>query len=226
MEPDKPVIYCAGPMFSPEEKQAMLDIAGHLEAEGFATYVPHRDGLEVARIVRLLRAGRFAAFEGIFPGVMRLGHKAVFALDAFQVLVRCRGVVCNLNGRSPDEGGIVEASLAFASGRPAILYKHDARSLLFGDDNPLLSGLSPSFGTIDQLTELPRAMRAALLAAQPLLPGALPPHLQKICAFGSQIWDYRQNYPFEGGPEALLQAVSAFITLCNDSPALAALSWS
>ena len=87
MEADKTdveVIYCAGPMFSPEEKQAMLEIAASFEAEGFATYVPHRDGLEVARIMKLLRAGRFAAStssrsaQGSLEEIQRPGDRPGF----------------------------------------------------------------------------------------------------------------------------------------------------
>ncbi|KKK85960.1 hypothetical protein LCGC14_2768010, partial [marine sediment metagenome] len=67
--------------------------------------------------------------------------RAIFALDVYQVLCGCDMVVASLNGRVPDEGTVSEVAMAWARGRPVVGYKSDSRSLLGGEDNPLLTGL-------------------------------------------------------------------------------------
>lgn len=70
-------------------------------------------------------------------------------------------VVANLNGRVADEGTVVEASLAWHAGKPLVLFKADARSMLSGSDNPMLTGLG-DFDVVDQLSALPQAILEAV----------------------------------------------------------------
>ncbi|WP_256927642.1 nucleoside 2-deoxyribosyltransferase [Caballeronia sordidicola] len=84
-------------------------------------------------------------------------NKAIFALDTYQLLRRCDVIVANLNGKVPDEGTVVEATLAWHSGKPLILFKTDVRSMLNGSDNPMVTGLG-DFETIDDLSALPAAI--------------------------------------------------------------------
>ena len=70
-------------------------------------------------------------------------------------------VVANLNGRVADEGTVVEASLAWHAGKPLVLFKADARSMLGGSDNPMLTGLG-EFDVVDRLSALPRAVDEAI----------------------------------------------------------------
>lgn len=41
----------------------------------------------------------------------------MFSLDVYELIERCAAIVCNLNGRVPDEGMIVETLLACAAGK-------------------------------------------------------------------------------------------------------------
>ena len=132
----KPRVYCAGPLFNPKEREEMDDLARHLEAAGFDTFLPHRDGLELTRVMEFLIA------KGVDPAVAgAITSKAVFALDVYQVLVRCAAIVVNLNGRVPDEGAVSEAAIAWSRGKPVVGYKTDSRSVFLGQDNPLVTGL-------------------------------------------------------------------------------------
>ncbi|KQR77003.1 hypothetical protein ASG35_12045 [Burkholderia sp. Leaf177] len=70
-------------------------------------------------------------------------------------------VVANLNGRVPDEGTIVEATLACHSGKPLVLYKTDVRSMLGGSDNPMVTGLG-DFESINDSSALPAAVERAV----------------------------------------------------------------
>jgi nucleoside 2-deoxyribosyltransferase len=103
-------IYCAGPLFNPSGRAEMEILAEALELAGFKTFLPHRDGF---------------LYEAIVPDLVRVGYsldvaqwmarQAIFALDVYQVLVRCDGTVVNLNGRVPDEGAVVEGAMAWTA---------------------------------------------------------------------------------------------------------------
>lgn len=151
-----PRVYCAGPLFNAAERAEMDSIARTLEAAGFSTFLPHRDGLEFARLKPEL--------EKLGASVDEAAHildRAIFSLDTYQLLERCDAVVVNLNGRVADEGTVVEASLAWHAGKPLVLFKADARSMLSGSDNPMLSGLG-EFHVIDDIAALPQAVRDSI----------------------------------------------------------------
>ncbi|MFP3608687.1 nucleoside 2-deoxyribosyltransferase [Paraburkholderia sp. SIMBA_050] len=151
-----PRAYCAGPLFNAAERAEMDSIARTLEAAGYATFLPHRDGLEFARLKPELEKLGASADEAA-----RILDRAIFSLDTYQLLRRCDVVVANLNGRVADEGTVVEASLAWHAGKPLVLFKADARSMLGGSDNPMLTGLG-EFDVTDRLSALPQAVDEAI----------------------------------------------------------------
>ncbi len=131
-----PRIYCAGPPFNEHERGEMAAIARMLESAGFAVFLPHRDAFVFADILAELVQGGYEPAEAA-PLIQR----AIFCLDSYEVLAGCQGLVLNLNGRVPDEGGVAEAAMAWTAGLPVVLYKDDARTAVHGYDNPLVSGL-------------------------------------------------------------------------------------
>ena len=149
-------VYCAGPLFTASEQGEMSEIASALEDAGHTTFLPHRDGLEFAHLL---------------PELSKLGlnqrsadnavQRAIFALDIFQLLSACDAVVANLNGRVPDEGTVVEASLAWLSGKALVLYKADPRTVLFGSENPMLIGLG-NFSIVESVADIPSALARKL----------------------------------------------------------------
>ena len=150
-----PRIYCAGPLFNDPERHEMQQIAEALERAGYETFLPHRDGLEFSQLLpALLDLG---VTQSRADGVLQ---RAIFSLDVHQLLVGCQGVVVNLNGRVPDEGTVVEASLAWHAEKPLVLYKRDARTMLDGSDNPMLSGLG-GFEIVRAIDDLPQALEQA-----------------------------------------------------------------
>lgn len=141
-------IYCAGPLFNEPERSDMLGISRALESSGYRTFLPQRDGLELAMLNRrLVEAGYTLAQAN------SLLQKAIFELDTTQVH-RCDGLVLNMNGRVPDEGAMVEAGIAWALGKPIVTYKTDSRSVIDGVDNPLVLGLS-NFQVVSEMTGIP-----------------------------------------------------------------------
>lgn len=154
-------IYCAGPLFNAKEQEEMLGLAKALESEGFSTFLPQRDGLELSPCAEAL------AERGVDKAAAALlVARAIFALDVFQVLENCQGVIVNLNGRVPDEGAVSEAAMAWRSGKPLVAYKSDSRSVFLGQDNPLVVGLF-GFRLYKTVPSAVRAMEEAMLAAPP-----------------------------------------------------------
>lgn len=146
-------VYCAGPLFNEAERTEMASIARELENAGFRTFLPHRDGFELAKLAPAVAM----KLGGALPKAQELLGRAIFALDLCQVLA-ADAVVANLNGRVPDEGTIVEATIGCCHRKTIVLYKTDARSLLNGTDNPMLVGLS-NFSVVSQLDQIVPALQ-------------------------------------------------------------------
>ena len=176
-------IYCAGPLFNPSERAEMEMLAETLEQAGFKTFLPQRDGfLYAAMLPHIFRAG-YA--RDVAQWMVR---QAIFALDVYQMLVACEGTVVNLNGRVPDEGAIVEGSMAWMAGKAVVLFKDDARSLIDGLDNPLLAGLG-GFRVVQRSEDLPMRLARALAECQPvaLQAESLPLTVQPVLARGQRL---------------------------------------
>lgn len=186
-------IYCSGPLFCAEEVGGMTAIARTLEVAGYDTFLPHRDGLEPY----VLRFGN-SALQGLLPGARRGVDYAIFALDAYELVERCDAVVCNLNGRVPDEGMIVEAALAFAVGKPLVLYKADARAPFGGHDNAMLTALARG-GIESRIDRLPERVRDALAACGAA--GMPAPSLAMAVADGARIAALLARLPAGAGKQ-------------------------
>ncbi|MBW1989282.1 MAG: nucleoside 2-deoxyribosyltransferase [Deltaproteobacteria bacterium] len=184
----KTIVYCSGPLFCPEERRGMEDVARVLEAAGYKTFLPHRDGLE-SHVLSMANDPR-----GQAPGLRRVAtlvNKAIFALDAYQVLSRCHALVLNMNGRVPDEGGVAETAMAFAAGKPVVLYKDDARTKFLGADNCMVTGLSsPDFCTVSRLADLPAEVARTVQRTRENGNNLYepPPEVRRVLDRGRKIW--------------------------------------
>ena len=182
-------VYCSGPMFSHGDKWEQHAIATALEGAKFTTYLPQRDGIEVGRVMGLLN---HPLLEGtpIAQHVMLDVRKWVFALDMYQLLERCQSLVFNLDGRSPDDGSVVETSAAFAAGKPIVIFKTTPITMLAGADNPMVEGLSGSWSYVDDVTAVPAAVAAAVAAfAKQPYAYAGPPNVTALIKEGEEVWD-------------------------------------
>lgn len=179
----------------------MASIARVLESAGHATFLPQRDGLEVlAMRLAALPLARSAAL-GFADRLMR---RAIFAVDVYQLVEGCDAIVWNLNGRVPDEGAVVEATLAYATGKPLVAYKDDARSVFDGQDNPMLTGLFDEQTLVRSVAEIPHALGVAMRAAAGHAVDAKPARsdaLRETLRFGAGVWRLLEAAPFLRGGE-------------------------
>jgi nucleoside 2-deoxyribosyltransferase len=178
-------VYCAGPLFNNAERREMLRIAEVLERADFEPFLPHHHGMEFAQVQPyLVRQGHDPARAG------RWVHEAVFALDAYQVVVGCGSLVMNMNGRVPDEGATAEVAMAWTLGKPLVLYKEDIRSAVTGRDNPMIVGLA-DFKVVRELDLLAAALRERIDDADldPDWEIPCPPHLESTLRAGAHLWN-------------------------------------
>ena len=145
-------IYCAGPLFNEPERREMQEIADAFKDAGYDTFLPQRDGLELTVCVEALTNQGLATVDA-----GRIISKAIFALDVYQVLTACDGIIVNLNGRVPDEGAVSEAALAWSDGKAIVGYQSDGRSVFCGEQNPLVAGLF-DFCIYDEVSAAVEAM--------------------------------------------------------------------
>ncbi|MCX5848381.1 MAG: nucleoside 2-deoxyribosyltransferase [Deltaproteobacteria bacterium] len=184
---EKNRIYCSGPLFCAEEVGGMSAIAKVLEDSGFQTFLPHRDGLEAY----IMRFGN-SSFPSTISGIRTRADYAIFSLDAYELIERCNAVVCNLNGRVPDEGMIVEAALAYAAGKPLVLFKDDARAPFGGYDNSMLTSLARG-KIVRKLKELPSALKNEMSQKTDAAP--LSGDLKKAISYGKRISSAIERLP-------------------------------
>jgi len=184
----------------------MLAIACAIEAAGFDTFLPQRDGLE-AHLLGFLNA---PAAAGVTP-LRRLADRAIFSLDVFQIVERCGLMVVNLNGRVPDEGAVAEAAIAYAVGKPVVLYKDDCRAPFLGRDNSMLLGLT-SVDLVTGLDDLPRSLQAASSSNDAAAASLGSAKLRADRAVGERIWQLLDKLsPRDGKPDpaVLVQKIAA-----------------
>ena len=153
MEKHSYKIYCAGPLFNPKEREEMENIAVALECSGYSVFLPQRDGLEFSRLLPVLLQRNVSA-----EGATKILNNAIFCLDVFHI-TDSHGLVLNMNGRVPDEGAMVEAGIAWAHDKTLVIFKNDDRSLLEGNCNPMVLGLS-NFEFVSEYKEIPSAFSA------------------------------------------------------------------
>lgn len=180
-------IYCSGPLFCAEEVGGMNAIARVLEEAGFQTFLPHRDGMEAY----VMRFGS-SPLSSAIPAIRTRVDYAIFSLDVYELIERCDAVVCNLNGRVPDEGMIVEASLAYAAGKPLVLFKNDIRAPFGGYDNSMLTSLVRG-KIVRNLKELPEAFRKEM--SEKTEAKTLSDDLRKAISYGKRISALMERLP-------------------------------
>ncbi len=149
-------VYCAGPLFDTKQREEMASIAEALERGGFKVFLPQRDGICFQDAIDYAQT-----VEADYSAACAKLKLLIFALDVHQVMEECDALVLNLNGELPDGGSVAEAAMAWAAGKPVVLYSKHADPAITGSGNPLIAGLG-EFTLVAEGDSLPRAVEAAL----------------------------------------------------------------
>lgn len=213
MEENPKKVYCAGPMFSPGEKEEQRRIAEALAAAGFATFLPQRDGLEIKEVMAQLENPAAMAQAMVFMPAIR---KAVFALDLYQAVEECDCVVFNMNGRVPDGGSVSEAASAHMAGKPVVLYKETPIAFIAGEDNPMIDGLSYTWQNVGTVSDIPDAVRHAIELvegknAQDGWSSNAPPVAREGLERGRKIWLLMRSMTWLAAIPELVEKMPALV---------------
>jgi len=210
----KKIVYCSGPLFSPEEIGSMSSISGFLESKGFTTFLPHRDGVE-NYVMGMVNSSLNVNFFKIRDMI----DAAIFSLDLFQIIERCNYFVFNMNGRVPDEGGVVETAIAFSVGKPVVIYKNDARTVFNGMDNSMITGLMTT-KPVKDIKRIPLALEKAKKKIDNLPESTylenIPPLVKKKINFGRRVWTVLEK--INRGEKKRDSLVEEISKICLDFP--------
>jgi hypothetical protein len=159
----------------------MAEIARTLEAAGFSVFLPHRDGFVFADVHREFVRGGYEVAEAA-----RMIQQAIFWLDTYEVAAGCQGLALNMNGRVPDEGAVAEAAMAWMAGKAIVIYKADSRSLIQGNDNPLVLGLG-NFVKVSTIPEIAYAFAQIFRVHRSPKMIPLPQHVKSAIERGRRL---------------------------------------
>lgn len=176
-------IYCAGPLFNPKEREEMSAISSVLKNAGYSAFLPQEDGLKFAELLPTLTRKKIPMEDAA-----TMLNMAIFSLDVFEV-VNCDGLILNMNGRVPDEGAMVEAGIAWSHNKTIVIFKNDERSLILGNCNPLVMGLS-DFEFVDKYEAIPSAFDRRLSETREAVPSTVPSNFETAQKNGQKIRDY------------------------------------
>ena len=176
-------IYCAGPLFNPKEREEMQQIASLLEDAGYQVFLPQRDGLEFAQLFPLLIEKNVSPRDA-----QKMLNMAIFSLDVFQIM-DSQGLLLNMNGRVPDEGAMVEAGIAWAHNKVVVIFRSDCRSLIEGNCNPMVLGLS-EFSFVSAYDDVATAFEKGLSVALEKHLLTCDPKFEATNKIGKEITDY------------------------------------
>ncbi|MBU7017992.1 MAG: nucleoside 2-deoxyribosyltransferase domain-containing protein [Theionarchaea archaeon] len=118
-------VYLAAPMFSEAELDYNKKVASFIRELGFSVFLPQEEGFKLSELVEK-RSRREA-------------HETIFKKD-WEEVRNCNILVFLVDGRVPDEGGCIELGGAFAYEKECVGLKTDPRSLIKGEDNPMIMG--------------------------------------------------------------------------------------
>jgi nucleoside 2-deoxyribosyltransferase len=213
-------VYLAGPMFSAGDKTEQSELAAALEKAGFECHVPQNNGIEVGSVMQLLNDPSLHGGTMLEPVVLSRCiawvTRTVTALDVYQVVEGCQCTVLNIDGRVPDEGSLVEATLAWYAGHPVVPYKTTSITELGGNNNPMIGVISRWAPVSSDPAGVAAAVTAAVKAPQSVT--APPPDVQQLVDLGRVISEIRARPPLNKE-----QLAAAAATLAAVPPQLMAL---
>lgn len=188
--------YLAGPMFSLGDKYEQMELDRALSKK-YEVHLTQRDGIGVASVMALLNNptldGRTMIETPIVDRMVAWVTRIIVALDVYQSVEGCQCVVVNLDGRVSDEGGLVEATLAWSAGLPVVPFKTTPITELGLNNNPMVDaicGWVPPWSTPGDVVT---AVDAALCAPSGVDLGRLAPTIQLLSQLGRTIRKIRRR---------------------------------
>ncbi|MGH4124687.1 MAG: nucleoside 2-deoxyribosyltransferase [Clostridium sp.] len=119
-------IYIAAPLFNEMELKRNQEVSSIIEELGFDTYLPQREGGNVAKLIENATAEEAVVIE-----------KKVFLTD-INAMNECDMIIFLMDGVSLDDGSCFALGYMYAKGKRTIGYKTDIRNFANGKDNLMI----------------------------------------------------------------------------------------
>lgn len=120
-------IYIAAPLFSEMERKFNLEVRNFLHKCGFDAYLPQLDGGLCSDLIK--------------KGVPEKEARKIIFMKNLEAIKNSNIFLFILDGRVPDEGACVELGIAFTLKKLCIGFKTDTRTLVYGKDNLIITGI-------------------------------------------------------------------------------------
>ena len=135
----KGIIYIASPLFTPEEKKIITQVATVLHKAGYDTYLPMEHGVPDA---------------WSYPNC--IWASKMFELDR-EAIDNCEAVVCIYYGMNSDSGTAWEVGYSYGKNKNVIIYHHYDTTLEIGS-LMICNGASSNVITME---EIPNAIKCS-----------------------------------------------------------------
>jgi hypothetical protein len=215
-------------MFSTGDKYEQTELDRALKKK-YDVHLPQRDGVEVASVLGLLNDpdlhGTSMLESPMIDRMIVWVTRIVEALDVYQSVEGCQCVVLNLDGRVPDEGAVVEATLAWSVGLPVVPFKTTPITELGINNNPMVNAVCGWVPPWTTPADVVTAVDAATANPPTVDLEHLAPSIQLLNQLGGTIWKIRKRRTWTPADAqralADLQALpSATRALIEDVPSL------
>ncbi|MBD3253340.1 hypothetical protein GF386_06410 [Candidatus Pacearchaeota archaeon] len=144
-------VYIASPGYNRGEREVNEEISSALENGGFETFLEHRDLPGYNDLKAALKTDHESKAREI--AVRTMG-----GLKLVSYLRECQAAVINITGRTPDEGSVLVAGMAYTKCIPMVFYKSGSRTPLGGCESPLIEYLRLG-RTVRNIPDIPGKLR-------------------------------------------------------------------
>lgn len=136
-----------------KEKYNLPDngMAGECARKGWYSYIPARDGFNMAFLLGSVSKVQFKDVQNIIPEITKIDWSfagtyvlsAVYGFDMYNLICRCNSFIFNSDGIAMDDGSCVEIGLGTNRGLPIVIYRTQKTSnFSFSTINPMVEGAS------------------------------------------------------------------------------------
>ncbi len=187
-------IVLLAPMYTEDERWVAGRIKDEIEKK-YKTYSPYTDKEKKPKDPCGFENELFELLGRNDDAKTRSNVKKAILLSSalnYHNIMQCDGCVLVINGRTPDEGSVFWAAVAFASGKPVIIQKDDYRQFMATGDNSMVTGLTLDFDVSKDLNTLNSLIEKKINAySSGAFDGSkISAYNKKVLDLGKKIQDY------------------------------------
>ena len=203
-------IILLAPMYTEDERWVAGRINDELQKK-YKTYTPYTANKQKSKYPSGFENELFALLARVDNSTTPSeANKAILLSSAlnYSNIMESDACVLVINGRTPDEGSVFWAAVAFASGKPVIIHKNDYRQFMATGDNSMVTGVTLDFNVNKDLCTLNTLVENKIKAYSA---GSF--NIQNISEYNNKLLDLGkniQNYIIQNREEKLVDVIRHF----------------